>query len=337
MPPLRGVVFGMGGVARQSHLPALRALVGEGLPLEVIAGVDPRHGGTTLDGIPVLTTRAELARIEPIDFIDICTPTASHLELVLWGLERGYHVACEKPVAMSGEQAAAIMAAARRARRVVFPCHQHRFNPAWTQLRSWVETGAIGRWHLAEFQVYRPRADHGSTGAAVPWRGQEAVSLGGVLLDHGTHLLYLLMDVAGTPTALQAWSARLRHTGYDVEDTVQLMLEFGDRAATLFLTWAGAARENRIRFIGDRGQAEWRAGELMLESADRREVLDFTAALDKRAYTDWFAALFRSFLAAAASNDGAAGLADVNRVARVLALAYRSAAEGRRLLLEPQA
>jgi predicted dehydrogenase len=334
MRPLRGVIFGIGGVARQAHLPAYRALAAAGEGLELVAAVDARQAGSTVDGVPVLSGPGELARFGPVDFIDICTPTDSHLELVLWGLAQGYHVLCEKPVVLTPEEASEVVTAARRAGRVLMPCHQHRFNPAWLRLRRWVEEEAIGRWHLAEFDVYRPTADPGQMSGPVPWRGRAASSRGGVLLDHGTHLLYLLRDLAGRPHTVQAWTGRLRHAEYDVEDTAQLMFDFGDRAARLFLTWAGAGRENRIRLLGERGQVEWRGGRLTLDTAGRQEDLDFTAQLDKASYAGWFAGLFREFATAVSVRDGAAHLADLADVAELLALAYRSAAEGRRLPCE---
>jgi predicted dehydrogenase len=328
---LRGVVFGLGSIARQSHLPGFRALADAGDPIEVVAGVDPALAGGTVDGMPVVASREEVGRFGPIDFIDVCTPTVSHVDLVLWGLAQGYHVVCEKPVALDPEEARAIARAARNSGRVVLPCHQHRYNPAWLQLRQWVDSGAIGRWHLAEFQVYRPSADLGLGQGTVPWRGRGAASRGGVLLDHGTHLLYLLTDLAGRPTGVQAWTGRLLHQEYDVEDTAQVLLEFGDRAAQLFLTWAGAGRENRIRLIGDRGQVEWQGGELRLQSAGGQETRDFRPALDKASYPGWFAALFKEFVTAVRARDGLPHLDDLTMIAEILSLAYHSAREGRRL------
>jgi predicted dehydrogenase len=337
MSGLRGVIFGVGGIARQSHLPAFRALADAGTDVSVIAAVDPRYAGQTIDDIPVVAHRGDLARLGPFDFIDICTPTGSHLDLVLWGLGEGHHVVCEKPVALTPDEAAQVTAAARQAGRVVMPCHQHRYNPAWLRLRQWLDDQAIGRWHLAEFDVHRPTADPGAMASAVPWRGQASDSRGGVLLDHGTHLLYLLGDVAGRPHTVQAWTGRLRHSSYDVEDTAEVLLDFGGRLARLFLTWAGAGRENRIRFVGERGQVEWRGGTLRLEAPDMTQSLDFSAQLDKASYTGWFTQLFRDFHAAVAARDGISHLTDLSLVAEVLDLAYRSSAEGRRLPLEPSA
>src|SRR2546426_12809496 len=93
----RGAVIGAGGTARQSHLPALRTAAGVRARIDIVAVVDSAVDVPPVDGIPLLSHPEQLARVGPLDFIDICTPTASHLDLTLWGLERGYHVVCEKP------------------------------------------------------------------------------------------------------------------------------------------------------------------------------------------------------------------------------------------------
>jgi predicted dehydrogenase len=213
--------------------------------------------------------------------------------------------------------------------RVVMPCHQYRYNPAWLQLREWLREEQIGHWHLAEFAVYRQFADPGSRPGsgpdALPWRGESAASRGGVLLDHGTHVIYQILDVAGTPSAVRSWTGRLRHQQYDVEDTAALLLEYPDRIATIFLTWAAHHRENRIRFIGEAGTIEWVGGELRLEREGRQEPqerLDFTRELDKASYWRWYVCLFQDFIAALDARDGDAFLQDIAQVAGVLEQAY---------------
>src|SRR5258708_29390101 len=116
--------------------------------------------------------------------------------------------------------------------------------------------------------------------------------MGGVLLDHGTHLIYQLLDVAGLPHAVQAWTGRLRHGDYDVEDTASLLFEYPDRAATMLLTWAAARRDNLIRFTGERGTIELVGGELRLDAGDVTERVDFSQQLQKAAYAGRFGRLF---------------------------------------------
>jgi predicted dehydrogenase len=339
----RGAVIGAGGIARQSHLPALQGIAPLRSRVDVVALVDNATDVAPVDGIPLLARREQLHDFAPLDFIDICTPTASHLELTLWGLEQGYHVICEKPVALTRGEADRVADAARANGRIVVPCHQYRYNPVWMKVKAWLASGAIGRWHLAELSVYRLAADPGRGGGEggeggdaaqrAPWRGTSAAGRGGVLLDHGTHLIYQLLDIAGLPQAVSAWTGRLRHTAYDVEDTASLRFEYPDRLVTMFFTWAARARENRIRFVGDAGSIEWAGGELRLEQAGGQgERLDYSAELEKTAYHRWFAGLFATFVAALDRDDPRPAarpfLEDIARVASVVEHAYAAARSG---------
>ncbi len=130
----------------------------------IVAVVDPSPTASAPDGVPLLRDKSELGSIGPIDFVDICTPTGTHLGLTLWALGAGYHVLCEKPVAVDRAQAAQIREAALRAGRIVMPCHQYRYNPAWQQMGRWLLAGLIGHWHLAELGVYRPGGGGGGGG-----------------------------------------------------------------------------------------------------------------------------------------------------------------------------
>src|SRR5437867_10184882 len=154
----RGAVIGAGGIARQSHLPALRDAPTVSARVDVVALVDSAPDVPPVDGIPLLPGREQLRRAGPIDFIDICTPTASHLELTLWGLERGYHVVCEKPVALTRDEADRIALAARAHGRIVMPCHQYRYNPVWMRVKQWLREGrsGAGTWPSSRCIGWRP-------------------------------------------------------------------------------------------------------------------------------------------------------------------------------------
>src|SRR5258706_149436 len=123
----RGALLGLGGVARQSHLPAYLGTSGVPARLRLVAALDDNPATTPVDGMPLVRSPSGRVGGGPLDFVDICTPTATHLELTRWALAEGFHVLCEKPVAVTRAEAAAIADAARVAGRVVVPCHQHRY------------------------------------------------------------------------------------------------------------------------------------------------------------------------------------------------------------------
>ena len=324
----RGAVIGLGGVARGSHIPGFMYDAAMRNRLEIVATVDGSASVVPLDGVPQLGSRDALRTIPDVDFVDICTPTSSHLDLTLWALEQGYHVLCEKPVALTTAEARRIADASRAAGRVVMPCHQYRYNPVWVQLRKWLAEGAIGRWHLAELHVYRLMADRGTSADPTPWRGLRADAGGGILLDHGTHLIYQMLDAAGVPPRVRAWTGLLRHRDYDVEDSAHLLFEYPERLGVMFLTWAARHRESRVRFIGDAGSIDWNGGVLRLEREGEVESFDFSAQLDKSAYPAWFAGLFNAFADAIDEEDLEPSLRDLSNVAAVLEGAYEAARTG---------
>jgi predicted dehydrogenase len=324
----RGAVIGLGGVARGSHIPGFTFDAATRARLEIVATVDGSPSVVPLDGVPQLGHRDALRTIGDVDFVDICTPTSSHLELTLWALEQGYHVLCEKPVALTTSEAQRIAAASRAAGRVVMPCHQYRYNPVWVQLRAWLAQGAIGRWHLAELHVYRLMADRGTSADPTPWRGLRAEAGGGILLDHGTHLIYQMLDAAGVPPRVQAWTGLLRHRDYDVEDSAHLLFQYPERLGVMFLTWAARHRETHVRFVGDAGSIDWIGGLLRLERDGEVESFDFTAQLDKSAYPAWFAGLFNAFADAMDRDELEPSLRDIGNVAAVLEGAYEAARTG---------
>jgi predicted dehydrogenase len=329
-----GVIVGAGGVARLAHLPAYTHDAGIASRLRVVGAVDSRQPPPELGDLPVYPSVSAAAAASTIKFVDICTPTATHRQLVLDAFARGLHVFCEKPVAVTASEARELAAAARAAKRVLFPCHQYRQNPAWVALRGLIDAGAIGRWHLAEFHVYRAEADRGAIADGVPWRARRENSLGGVLLDHGTHLLYLLLDVGGMPQSMLAHVTTLGHASYDVEDTAHLLMDYGQRTATLTLTWAGQERENRIRFIGDEGMVEWVGGLLRLVRRDGRvETTDFSGQLQKSEYAGWMSRILGAFADAMDRGESEASLSEIEQVATLVEAAYRSSAEGCRVRL----
>src|SRR5205823_6704381 len=134
-PQYRGVLLGLGGIARLGHIPAFQTDASVAARLKIVGLVEASPAAESVSGIPLISSPDQIAGLGPLDFVDICTPTASHLPLSLWALSQGYHVLCEKPVAVTRAEAAKLAAAARKAGRVVMPCHQYRYNPAWRQVK----------------------------------------------------------------------------------------------------------------------------------------------------------------------------------------------------------
>jgi predicted dehydrogenase len=76
--------------------------------------------------------------------VHICTPNAAHFAMAKAALEAGKHVLCEKPLAVSSAEAAALAALARAKSLRNCTCHNLRYYPMVQQMRRMREAGDLG-------------------------------------------------------------------------------------------------------------------------------------------------------------------------------------------------
>src|SRR5437867_12553948 len=94
----RGALIGLGNVALHGHLPGWRRR----RDVEIIGGTDsrPEQRAVLMAHAPGARRYAptdELLTQAALDFVDICTPPASHALLIRSAHQRDLHVHCEKP------------------------------------------------------------------------------------------------------------------------------------------------------------------------------------------------------------------------------------------------
>lgn len=124
---IRLAVVGVG------HLGRHHARVAASLPGIQLAGIHDHNADRAGEvarefGLPVLSSLAAVA--EAADAAVVATPTASHLEISAYLLERGLDVLVEKPIAASVREADELLDRARAAGRIVQVGHVERYNPA---------------------------------------------------------------------------------------------------------------------------------------------------------------------------------------------------------------
>jgi predicted dehydrogenase len=80
-----------------------------------------------------------------IDIVDIATPTDLHCDIAVEAARAGKHIFCEKPMALSVDQAIAMRDASARASVVNYWNHNYRRCPAVMLAREFIEAGKLGR------------------------------------------------------------------------------------------------------------------------------------------------------------------------------------------------
>ncbi|MEU2655763.1 Gfo/Idh/MocA family oxidoreductase [Streptomyces sp. NPDC007325] len=143
--------------------------------------------------------RALLTR-DDIDVIDICTPGDSHAEIAVAALDAGKHVLCEKPLANTVDEAAAMTAAAaRNPGRIAMVGFNYRRTPALALARAMIGSGRLGALrHLRLTYLQDWLVD---PGFPLTWRLKRERAGSGALGDLGAHIVDLAQHLAGEDLA----------------------------------------------------------------------------------------------------------------------------------------
>lgn len=182
-----------------------------------------------------------------IDAIYVPLPNGLHAEWSNRAVEAGKHVLCEKPLAVTAEEARAMFAAAARKGVALREAYPYLAQPHMRTLRRWIDDGAIGRLRLVRahfsFLLDRPGDIR-----LVPALG------GGAIYDLGCYVLSLARVVAGARPARARAHAIAHDSGVDL--TTLATLEHAD-GALVDVTCSFAMGAHRTAAIyGDAGVIE---------------------------------------------------------------------------------
>lgn len=130
--PFKLALVGVGKIARDQHIPAIR---GEDR-FTLAATVDPKGGLPDVTSYPSLD--ALLASGDRIDAVSLATPAAGRRDLVAKALAAGLHVMIEKPPAATLSEVDDMEALAERAGRVLFTSWHSRGAPFVGAARDWL-------------------------------------------------------------------------------------------------------------------------------------------------------------------------------------------------------
>jgi predicted dehydrogenase len=248
-PPIRIGIIGCGVIGR-SHIGCYRHIPG----VEVVACASSDGGSARATasefGIPhAYAGFQQLVERADLDAVDVCLHNNLHLPATLAALAAGKHVYCEKPLAGSYHDAATMVAAARRHRRMLHVQLSLVFANETRAAKQLIDGGELGELYHARSSGFRRRGrpyvdGHGSA-AFVSRR----TAGGGALLDMGVYHLAQLLHLLGNPrvltvsgttyqrTAMDA--ARAAASGYDVEELALGLVRFaGGVTLDLIESWA---------------------------------------------------------------------------------------------------
>lgn len=137
MNPTRLAIVGLGKIARDQHLPALRAD-----HRFAVAGI--ASPGELLPGVTCRASLAELlAEVPDLEAVALCTPPQARSDVARYALERGLHVLLEKPPCVTVSEAQALIDLARARGVALLAAWHSRYAPAVAPARAWIAQHAL--------------------------------------------------------------------------------------------------------------------------------------------------------------------------------------------------
>lgn len=150
MKRLKTAVIGTGFMGRV-HLEALRRV--EHVDVVAVVGrqlESAKKLAEVYDVPGVLTDYHELLGKSDLDAVHICTPNVLHYPIAKAAIQAGKNVLCEKPVAVSTQEAEELAKLAEKAGVKNCVCHNLRYYPMVQQMRRMREAGELGEILVAQ-------------------------------------------------------------------------------------------------------------------------------------------------------------------------------------------
>jgi len=332
---LRVGIIGGGAIAQVAHLPVLKKL--KTVEVQAICDTDLPKARALADRFGVsdaLDDIEDLLRDDSLDAVVICSPNHLHEAHALAALSANLHVLVEKPLTVTAASAQRILRAAEKRDRVVMVGMNHRYRPDVQIVRSFVQSGELGRiesvrgsWH-----IFRPSRNQ------LGWRQRRDLAGGGAMLDLGLSILDLGLWLGGTPTPVRV-SACLDTAGREraVEQSGSALVVC-ENGMSLFVdvTWhhLGEGERFGVGLRGSKGTAAINPLTVWKEmNGMPMDVSPTASGSRENAFTASYRAEWAHFQAAIAGEAKAASLQDQLVLHRILDAIYKSAEDGRDVVL----
>ena len=158
----------------------------------------------------------ELLADTEVELVVVAPPNAFHAPMTVQALEAGKHVICEKPFGLTTADVDGMLAAAKKAGKMLQPFQQRRFEPDFQKVKEIIESGLLGEIQLIRicWHNFKRRWD---------WQTMKSMS-GGCLNNNGPHPIDHAMELFGGDDP-EVWSEMRRCLcSGDAEDYLKVIL-----------------------------------------------------------------------------------------------------------------
>jgi predicted dehydrogenase len=174
------------------------------------------------------TDYREVFKRDDVDALSLCLPHNIHAEVAIASARAGKHILCEKPMAVTLEQADAMIAAAEQNHVKLMVAESARFQANYRTIKDCLDRGYIGNPILLRI-VFMPRRGS-KAGYVYPgrraWLTDTEIAGGGQWMVNGIHRVSVARWLFGEVKSIYAAEHRTPDFNLDIEANVCATLKF---------------------------------------------------------------------------------------------------------------
>lgn len=263
----RFVIIGCGRIAERHA----QQIVKHGV-LTAVADIIPEKARRfSLDGTVKTFTNAESLLIDNQgDVAVVCSPNGLHAQHSILAMEKGFHVLCEKPMAISVLDGQRMVDAASANNKKLYIVKQNRFNPPVQEVKRLLDENKLGQIVAFQLNCFWNRP---SPYYADSWRGTLALD-GGTLYTQFSHFIDLLYWFLGPINEVKGTRQNLLHKNLiEFEDQGQMVLQMKSGVTGTMHYTVNSYKKNMegsLTLFGEKGTV--RIGGQYLNTLDYFEV-----------------------------------------------------------------
>jgi len=175
----------------------------------------------------------ELLKRDDIDVIHVLTPHHLHAPMAIDAADAGKHVLIEKPLAISMEQAWAIVEAGKRNKVTIGVVSQNRYNAASVAIKEALTGGDLGK--VVGQRVILSWAKPADYYEKSEWRGTWEEEGGSLMIDQAIHVMDLARWFVGDEIeSVEASIANRNHPDIETEDTAEGLVTYKSGVKSVF-------------------------------------------------------------------------------------------------------
>jgi UDP-N-acetyl-2-amino-2-deoxyglucuronate dehydrogenase len=188
-----------------------------------------------------------------IDVVSVCTPNGLHAEHSIKALKAGFHVLCEKPMAITARDCGEMIKVAEQMNKRLFVIKQNRYNPPVAAVKKAIDEDRLGKIYNIQLTCFWNRNDDYYKNS---WKGTKALD-GGSLYTQFSHFIDLLYWFFGDVQKCAAYTENFSHQhSIEFEDSGVVIMQFYSGAIGAINFSVNSYKQNMegsLTIIGEKG------------------------------------------------------------------------------------